>query len=114
MADVPSNGPAASDADNNGAPDMWESTERPADPLARTRVSQTWMAIIVFALILALLLIFVLQNTQRVQISYFGADFRMPLAVAMLLSAVVGVLLTAIAGTLRILQLRRKVRKGRR
>jgi putative membrane protein len=84
------------------------------DLLARTRASQTWIAIIVFALVLILLLIFILQNTKKVEITYLGFTGTMPLAVAMLLSAVAGVLLTATAGTLRILQLRRRVRKSQR
>ncbi len=82
------------------------------DLLAHTRVSGTWIALIVFALLLVLLLIFVLQNTQKVEITFFTANFTMPLAVAMLLSAVTGVLLAAIAGTLRILQLRKRVKKS--
>jgi putative membrane protein len=111
MGETPSSGPAGSQSDQ---PDMWESSERTENPLAGTRVSRAWIAIICFALILTLLLIFVLQNTRKVNISYFNADFTLPLAVAMLLSAVAGVLLAAIAGTWRIFQLRRKVKKGRR
>jgi len=95
-------------------PDMWESSEPPRDPLAGTRASKAWVAIIVFALILVLLLIFVLQNTRKVPVTYLGLEGTLPLAVAMLLSAVAGVLLAAIAGTLRILQLRRRVKKGQR
>lgn len=53
---------------------------------------------------------FILQNTQSVEVSYFGAHGHLPLAVAMLLSAVGGVLLAATAGPLRIWQLRRNVR----
>jgi uncharacterized integral membrane protein len=82
------------------------------DLLARTRAGETWVAIIVFAVILFLLLVFILQNTKKVDITFFWATFTMPLSVAVLLSAVAGVLLTAIAGTLRILQLRRRVRRG--
>jgi lipopolysaccharide assembly protein A len=82
------------------------------DLLARTRAGGTWVALIVFAVILILLLIFILENTKKVEISYFGVTGHLPLAVAMLLSAVAGVLLTAIAGTLRILQLRRRVRRS--
>lgn len=80
------------------------------DPLARTRVSGIWIGIIVFTLILILLLVFVIQNTRKVEISYFWFDGHIPLAVAMLLSAAAGVLLTAIAGTLRILQLRKRLK----
>jgi len=34
--------------------------------------------------------VFILQNTQSVEVSYFGAHGHLPLAVAMLLSAVGG------------------------
>jgi putative membrane protein len=88
------------------------STAVDEDLLARTKVSQMWIGIIVFAIILILLLIFVLENTKKVPVTYFGFTGSLPLAVAMLLSAVAGILLTAIAGTLRILQLRKRVRKA--
>lgn len=84
------------------------------DPLRRTRTGATWMGVIVFAVLLVLLLIFILQNTQSVSVSYFGASGDLPLAVAMLLAAMAGVLLTAIAGSLRIWQLRRHVRRSAR
>ncbi|MDQ4092530.1 MAG: lipopolysaccharide assembly protein LapA domain-containing protein [Actinomycetota bacterium] len=72
------------------------------------------MGLITFALVLAFLLIFILQNTRTVEISYFTARGQLPLAVAMLFSAVGGVLLAAIAGSLRIWQLRRNVRRNAR
>lgn len=84
------------------------------DALRRSRTGQVWVAIIIFCVILVLLLIFVLENTKKVPITYFGQTGEMPLAVAMLLAAVAGVLLAAIIGTLRILQLRRRVKKGQR
>jgi len=82
--------------------------------LRRTRTGVTWIGVIVFAAVLVLLLIFILQNTQTVQISYLGANGHVSLAVAMLLAAVAGVLLTAIAGSLRIWQLRRHLRRTAR
>lgn len=84
------------------------------DPLRRTRTSSLWIGVIVFALVLVLLLIFIMQNTQPVQISYFAATGNVPLAVAMLLATAAGVLLTAIAGSLRIWQLRRRVPRSTR
>jgi uncharacterized integral membrane protein len=59
-----------------------------------------------FAVILLLLLIFILQNGHTVAISFLGARGHLPLGVALLLAAVLGVLLVAIPGTVRILQLR--------
>lgn len=84
------------------------------NPLRRTRASAVWIGVIVFAALLVLLLIFILQNTQPVQISYFTLTGSVSLAVAMLLAAVAGVLLTAIAGSLRIWQLRRRVPRSAR
>lgn len=134
MSDPPQPQPAAPDSEPNGASvapasqaahsrpaqsdpepdDLWAPSGPQEDPLGRTRAGGTWIAIIVFALILVLLLIFVLQNTRKVQITYFTFTGTLPLAVAMLLSAVAGVFLAAIAGTWRIFQLRKRVRKSQR
>lgn len=73
-----------------------------------------WVAGAGSALVLLLLLIFILENGQRVSISYFGAHGHMPLGVALLLAAVLGVLLVAIPGTGRIIQLRITARRHRR
>lgn len=88
-----------------GAP----TTPAAPDPLRRSLTSTIWIGVIVFALVLVLLLIFILQNTQPVEISFFALSGTVSLAVAMLLAAVAGVLLTAIAGSLRIWQLRRRM-----
>src|SRR5580658_6743743 len=82
--------------------------------LKRTRISGLWVAVGFFAVILLLLLIFILQNGTTVQIAYFGAHGRLPLGVAMLLSAVCGVLLVVLAGAARISQLRTTARRHRR
>jgi Lipopolysaccharide assembly protein A domain len=55
-----------------------------------------------------------LENGQRVSISYFGAHGHLPLGVALLLAAVLGILLAVIAGTGRILQLRTIARRHRK
>jgi len=78
-----------------------------------TRTSRTWTAAILSALVLVLLLIFILQNGQRVKVSFLGFDGHMPLAVAMLFAAVGGVLLVAIPGVGRMVQLRRVARRHR-
>jgi uncharacterized integral membrane protein len=77
---------------------------RPAVP--RSRAGGVWVAAVVFALVLLLLLIFVLQNGQRAEVSFFGAHGRLPMGVALLLAAVFGILLVALPGTARIVQLR--------
>jgi uncharacterized integral membrane protein len=50
-----------------------------------------------FAVVLVLLLVFILENSQRVDISYFGAHGHVPLGVALLLAAVLGMVLVVIA-----------------
>jgi putative membrane protein len=86
----------------------------PERVLKPTRTSGLWIAVIGFAILLLLLAIFLLQNGQKVQISYLGADGHIPLAVAMLLSAVAGALLVATAGMARVLQLRHTARRERK
>ena len=69
-------------------------------------MSTVWFGAAAFAVVLVLLLIFVLQNSRMVQISYLGAHGHLPLGVALLLAAVLGILLVVIPGTARIIQLR--------
>ncbi|MHA6793298.1 lipopolysaccharide assembly protein LapA domain-containing protein [Pseudonocardia bannensis] len=78
----------------------------------RTRVSGLWVGLILSALVLLLLLIFILQNLGPVQVNFLGATGTLPTGVALLLAAIAGVLLVAIPGTGRIIQLRRAARRG--
>jgi lipopolysaccharide assembly protein A len=64
--------------------------------------------------ILIVVLIFIIQNTHAVNISFLGAHLRLSLAVALLLAAIAGALIMAAAGTARITQLRRTMRRDRR
>lgn len=78
-----------------------------------SRIGSLWVASILFAVVLLLLLIFVLQNGQDAKISYFGAHGSLPQGVALLLAAVFGILLVALPGTARIIQLRIRDRRYR-
>lgn len=78
-----------------------------------SRVGSLWVASILFAVVLLLLLIFVLQNGQDAKISYLGAHGSLPQGVALLLAAVFGILLVALPGTARIIQLRIRDRRHR-
>jgi uncharacterized integral membrane protein len=82
--------------------------------IKRTRISGLWVSVGFFAVVLLLLLIFILQNGTKVDISYMGAHGHLPLGVALLLSAVCGVLLIVLAGAARISQLRAVARRHRR
>jgi putative membrane protein len=82
--------------------------------IRRTRISGAWTAVVIFAVVLLLLLIFILQNSRSVEVSYLGAHGHLSLGVALLLAAVCGVLLIALPGVARILQLRATARRHRR
>lgn len=87
---------------------------QPDHVLPRTRLSGVWAAVGCFTVILVLLLIFILQNSRTVDVSYLGAHGHLSLGVAMLLAACCGALLVTFAGMARILQLRATARKHRR
>jgi len=87
---------------------------QPQHKVKRTRMGGLWIAIGCFAVVLLLLLIFVLENGHRVDVAFFGAHGHLPLGVALLLAAVLGVLLVAIPAAARILQLRATARRHRR
>jgi lipopolysaccharide assembly protein A len=75
-------------------------------PVPRSRMGGVWVALVVAAFVFLLLLIFILQNGQRAEVSFLGAHGHLPMGVALLLAAVFGVLLVALPGTARIIQLR--------
>jgi uncharacterized integral membrane protein len=80
----------------------------------RTRTGGVWVASVLFALVLALLLIFIVENGQRASISYLGAHGHVPLGVALLFAAVLGILTVVVPGTARIVQLKITARRHRR
>jgi uncharacterized integral membrane protein len=83
------------------------------DPLRPSRTSVAWFAVVALAALLLLLIIFIAQNTQDVEVSFLWWDGSAPLAVSLLVAALVGIVIAAVAGSLRILQLRRRVRRVR-
>jgi uncharacterized integral membrane protein len=82
--------------------------------IRRTRAGGVWVALAISAVVLVLLLVFILENLKRADVSMFGAHADLPLGVAMLLSAAAGALIVIIPGTGRIVQLRRTARRHRR
>jgi uncharacterized integral membrane protein len=79
----------------------------PIRKIKRTRVSATWMALVVGIVVLVLLLIFILQNLDSVPINILFWEFSLPLGVAVLLAAIAGAVIMAIVGGVRILQIRK-------
>lgn len=97
-------------APGTGADPATVPTRRPAG-VTRTRTGGLWTGLILSALVLVFLLIFILQNNDPITINFLGLSGALPTGVALLLAAVAGLLLVAIPGGLRILQLRRAARR---
>ena len=83
------------------------------DPLRGSRTSGFWAATVGLSVVLLLLIIFIAQNTRETKVSFLAWDGEVPVAVALMVAAVAGLFLALLAGLLRILQLRRRVRRNR-
>ena len=79
-----------------------------------TRIRGLRTSLIAGFAVLIVVLIFIIQNAHTVNISFLGAHLRLSLAVALLLAAIAGAVIMAAAGTARITQLRRIMRRDRR
>ena len=99
---LPSSGPATGTAPATGS----------APAVRHSRSGGLWVGLILSALVLLFLLVFILQNGAPVQIAFFALEGTLPVGVALLLAAIAGILLVAIPGSVRILQLRRAARRG--
>lgn len=84
------------------------------DPLRGSRTSGLWFAVVASAIVLVLLIVFIAQNTEPARVAFLGWEGETPLAVALLAATVAGLFLAAIAGTMRIWQLRRRVKRESR
>jgi lipopolysaccharide assembly protein A len=80
----------------------------------QTRISGMRTGMIAAAAGLTVVMIFIIQNAHAVNISFLGAHLRLSLAVALVFAAIAGALIMAAAGTARITQLRRIMRRDRR
>lgn len=82
-------------------------TPAPApEPRHVTRAGMVWAAVACALVVLILLIAFILQNQEYVQVKFFGLAGAVPLGIALFIAAVGGGVLVAIAGAARIIQLR--------
>lgn len=106
--------PTQSDAPELGPPESAPIADRPdvaPSSVPRTRTGAVWVAVCAATLIAVALIVFLVQNTRTVEISFLGMTTSTSLALALLIAAVGAALLTLILGTARITQLRRNLRK---
>ena len=79
-----------------------------------TRAGMVWAAVACALVVLILLIAFILQNQEYVQVKFFGLEGSVPLGMALFIAAVGGGVLVAIAGAARIIQLRLAAHRVRR
>ena len=109
---TPQNPPIAHTEPVAGAP-----AHDPASPgknkehreVKKTLAGTTWVALIVGVLLLILLLVFILQNQESAELQLLGWTMTFPIGVGMLIAAIVGALIMALVGGVRIVQLRKQV-----
>jgi len=80
----------------------------------RTRLSGAWTAIVVGLLALVVILVFILQNQQRVEIKFLMFEGNLPLAIALLFALILGAIIVFAFGAARILQLRMVAGRARK
>ena len=83
MSDTPADPRTQAQADDSSGESR--PAERPSPPPPpsappRTRTSAAFKSLVAAAIVLILLLVFILENTQSVKISYFGASGHIRLA----------------------------------
>jgi putative membrane protein len=80
----------------------------------QTRLSGAWTAIVVGLLALVVILVFILQNQQSVEVTFLMFKGNLPLAVALLFALLLGAVIVFAFGAARILQLRMVAGRARR
>lgn len=83
-------------------------------PPRMTRASAVWFAVAAALLLLVLLIVFILQNPTKVEVQFLGVEGTLSVGMALLIAAVTGGVLVAIAGIARVTQLRMNARRTRR
>jgi lipopolysaccharide assembly protein A len=86
----------------------------PQHTIEPTRTSMVWTMVGIGVVLLVSILVFILQNGQRVRVRFLMVNGTLPLGVALLFAALLGALLVLVAGAARVLQLRVVARRHRR
>lgn len=95
----------------------WPSRPAPGPRAARpvrSRTSAAWFGVCVGALVLVALVVFMMQNTAPVEVTFLGMSGAAPLALVLLIAGLGVGIVALVVGALRIGQLRRRIRADRR
>src|SRR4030088_2442389 len=97
-----------------GTPSQHLETRKPLPGVWQCWLSGAWTALVIGIITLVLILIFILQNLQSVEVYFLLFHGSLPLAVALLFAMVLGAVVVLAFGAGRILQLRLVARRARR
>ena len=112
-------GPEPAPADNSVPAEPELAAPADAEPtlaehtIEPTRTSMVWTMVGIGVVLLFAILVFILQNGQRVRVRFLMVNGTLPLGAALLLAALLGALLVLVAGAARVLQLRVVSRRHR-
>jgi uncharacterized integral membrane protein len=113
-------GPAQPSPDAAVPPEPEVVAPSPAEPtlpqhtVEPTRTSMVWTMVGIGVVLSFAILVFILQNGQRVLVRFLMVNGTLPLGAALLFAALLGALLVLVAGAARVLQLRVVSRRHRR
>jgi uncharacterized integral membrane protein len=113
-------GPEQAPADNSVPPEPDVAAPPDAEPalpqhtIEPTRTSMVWTMVGIGVVLLVAILVFILQNGQRVRVRFLMLNGTLPLGTALLFAALLGALLVLVSGAARVLQLRMVARRHRR
>ena len=96
------------------APEEPKDTDEPLPGERRTRLSGAWTALVIGLLAMVVILVFILQNQQSVEVTFLMFSGHLPLAVALLFALILGAVIVVAFGAARILQLRMVAGRARR
>lgn len=96
------------------APSNQDAESKPFPGESQTRLSGAWTALVIGIVALVVILVFILQNLQTVEVYFLFFHWHLPLAVGLLFAMVLGAVVVLAFGAVRILQLRLVARRARR
>src|SRR2546426_11921671 len=99
---------------NEAPASQGEEAEKPYPGEAQTRLSGAWTALVVGVVVLVVILVFILQNLQSVEVHFLFLQGNLPLAVALHFAMVLGAVVVLAFGAVRVLQLPIVARRARR
>jgi uncharacterized integral membrane protein len=106
-------GTTASSADDVTVAPVASTAPEKTNRVPHTRTGAAWFGVCAAAFLFVVLIVFLVQNTRSVEVTFLWMHGSLPLALALLTAAVGAAFAAVVVGTARITQLRRLYRRQR-